>query len=346
VDYIITIGLEFWDTIEVMSPYLLFGFGIAGLLSVMISPATVEKHLGGSRAGSVIRAALFGVPLPLCSCSVIPVTASLRRNGAGRGAATAFLLSTPQTGVDSIMVTYALLGPVFALFRPIVAFITGLIGGLTVNRMQADPNGDESRATTSTESCCSKNTTAPQSIMWRVFHHGFVTLPKDVGRSMLLGVLIAGAITTFMPESLLTRHLGGGILSMLVMMLVGIPIYVCATASVPIAAVLIAKGVSPGAALVFLMTGPATNAASIAAVWQMMGRRTAIIYLATTALTALASGLLLDQFLSVSSTTLGCHDSEFLPAWVRTALAIILLGILIWPSFPRRKENGCCTDPT
>jgi uncharacterized membrane protein YraQ (UPF0718 family) len=341
VNFIIDIATEFWSTFEAMAPYLLFGFGMAGLLSVIISPTTVEKHLGGNRAGSVIRAALFGVPLPLCSCSVIPVTASLRRHGAGRGAATAFLLSTPQTGVDSIMVTYALLGPVLALFRPIAAFITGLIGGLTVNSLKIESDETEPPPP-APESCCSKSTTGPNGIILRALRHGFVTLPKDVGRSMLIGVLIAGAIATFLPESLLTTHLGGGLLSMLVMMLLGIPIYVCATASVPIAAVLIAKGVSPGAAMVFLMTGPATNAASIAAVWQMMGRRTAIVYLITTAVTALASGLLLDQFLTVSNITLGCHESESLPAWLRTGLAITLLFVLIWPTLPKRKQNSCC----
>jgi uncharacterized protein len=350
VDLVITIAHEFWATFEEMAPYLLFGFAVAGVLSVLISRATVERHLGGKQAGSVVRAALFGVPLPLCSCSVIPVTAALRRHGAGRGAATAFLLSTPQTGVDSIMVTYALLGPVLAIFRPVAAFITGLIGGLAANTLHSSEGNPGPAPPECHEACCAEDTPedtpAPHGRLWRAFQHGFITLPRDVGKPLLLGVLVAGAISTFVPESLLTAHLGGGLLSMLTMMLFGIPVYVCATASVPIAAALIAKGVSPGAAMVFLMTGPATNAASIAAVWKMMGQRTAIVYLATTAITALVSGLLLDHFLSFSNIATGCHDNQALPAWSRTALAIVLLAVLVAPTLIRKRRTCCAPDPT
>ena len=321
-----------------MAPYLLFGFCMAGVLSVLISPEIVERHLGGTQAGSVIRASLFGVPLPLCSCSVIPVTVSLRRHGAGRGATMAFLLSTPQTGVDSIMVTYALLGPVLAVFRPLAAFITGILGGLTANLLHNGSPEAEGKQTTCHEPCCCESP-RPQNRLRLAFTHGFVTLPRDVGKSMLVGVAIAAAISAFIPEDLLAEYLGGGLLSMLAMMLFGIPVYVCATASVPIAAALIAKGVSPGAALVFLMTGPATNAAGIAAVWKTMGSRTAIIYLATTAVSALAAGVLLDRFLIVSGTALDCTHGQALPPWVHTALALVLLVVLIAPSL-RRVRAG------
>jgi len=152
-----TILAEFWGTFEAMAPYLLFGFGVAGVLSVLISAETVQKHLGGNKIASVIKAALFGVPLPLCSCSVIPVTASLRKHGAGRGATMAFLLSTPQTGVDSIMVTYALLGPAVAIFRPLAAFITGLIGGATANMIPANGKELELAQTNGTNSCCTNS---------------------------------------------------------------------------------------------------------------------------------------------------------------------------------------------
>jgi uncharacterized membrane protein YraQ (UPF0718 family) len=326
-----------------MAPYLLFGFAMAGALSVLISPTTIERHLGGNQSGSVIRAALFGVPLPLCSCSVIPVAVSLRRHGAGRGATMAFLLSTPQTGVDSMMVTYALLGPVLAIYRPVAAFITGLIGGLITNSLpQSTPRTDAPESTCH-EPCCSEDSPSHGNRWLRAFHHGFVTLPKDVGKSMLLGVFIAAMISAFVPEALLAEHLGGGLLSMLAMMLFGIPVYVCATASVPIAAALIAKGVSPGAALVFLMTGPATNAAGIAAVWRSMGSRTAIVYLATTAATALASGLVLDRFLTVSAIAQGCHQSEGLPAWAHTTLAVGLIIVLLIP-IVHRSRPACCSS--
>ncbi len=337
VSLIATILSEFWSTLEAMAPYLLFGFAAAGVLSVLISPDTVERHLGGRRIGSVIRASLFGVPLPLCSCSVIPVTVSLRKHGAGRGAATAFLLSTPQTGVDSIMVTYALLGPVLAIVRPVAAFVSGFLGGLVTNAMDTEPGSTPPEVCC--DACCSAKKHQGGRIR-RALHHGFVVLPRDMGRSMLLGILIAGAIAAFVPEPVVSEHLGGGLLSMLVMMLFGIPVYVCATASVPIAAALIAKGVSPGAALVFLMTGPVTNAAAIATVWRVMGRRTAIVYLATAAISALMAGLFLDRFLRVAGASCGAHHAETMPPWLQTTLALTLLVILIAPLLHRR------TDPT
>jgi len=344
-----TILAEFWGTFEAMAPYLLFGFGVAGVLSVLISADTVQKHLGGNKIASVIKAALFGVPLPLCSCSVIPVTASLRKHGASRGATMAFMLSTPQTGVDSIMVTYALLGPAVAIFRPLAAFITGLIGGATANVIPANSKELEQAQTNCTDSCCTNPASKQTNIIWRILNHGFIVLPKDVGRSMLIGVLIACAITAFVPDELLVKYLGGGIFSLFAMMLFGIPVYVCATASVPIAAALILKGVSPGAALVFLMTGPATNAAGIAAVWKMMGGRTVIVYLATTAITAIVAGLIFDSFLHIPASLMEGTHSEAIPPFLRTILTIILIIVLIAPSIPlthRKKESCCCGDKT
>jgi uncharacterized membrane protein YraQ (UPF0718 family) len=340
----IKILTEFWSTFEAMAPYLLFGFLIAGVLSVIISPATVEKHLGGNRIASVIKAALFGVPLPLCSCSVIPVSASLRKHGAGRGATMAFLLSTPQTGIDSIMVTYGMLGPAMAIFRPISAFVTGIAGGIAANFIPSDMQNPPPAPTTA-DSCKTPPENQPQSSMLvRALRHGLVTLPKDVGKSMLIGVMIAAAITAFVPDNLLAKYLGGGILSLLAMMLFGIPVYVCATASVPIAAALIMKGVSPGAALVFLMTGPATNAAGIAAVWKMMGRGTVAVFLITTAVSALASGLIFDSFLEISNMDLIRTHAESMPPLLRTALSIALIVVLAAPAIPRKNkpQTSCC----
>lgn len=316
-----------------MAPYLLFGFAVAGLLSVLISPDTVEKHLGGNTFGSVLRAALFGVPLPLCSCSVIPVTLTLRRHGASRGASTAFLLSTPQTGVDSILVTYALLGPVMAIYRPLTALMTGVFGG-TLTNVLTRHEPDTPPAPEVACACCKNGVhTKPANPVIRALHHGFVTLPSDAGASMLVGLLIAGVIAALVPDTLFAGALGSGIIGMLAMMLFGIPVYVCATASVPIAAALILKGVSPGVALVFLMTGPATNAAGIAAVWKMMGHRTALIYLATVAGTALLAGLLLDLILKVTplSITPPCHTEHANPL-LPSLFAVILIVVLFAPT--------------
>jgi len=316
---------EFWGVLGEMSPYLLFGFLAAGLLSVFISPGLVERHLGGRGFGPIVKASAFGVPLPLCSCGVIPVAASLRRHGASRAATTSFLLSTPQTGVDSILVTFSLLGPVFAVFRPVAAFITGLVGGAVVGAAVPEEKRN-GRVPACHAECCEP--TSEKGRFVRGLQYGFVTLAGDIGVALLAGLVIAGVIGALVPEDFFAPVLGGGILAMLIMMAVGIPVYVCATASVPVAAALIAKGVAPGAALVFLMTGPATNAATIAVIGRTMGRRTAALYLATVAVAALASGLLLDAILPRVGTGVGAAMPWMMPAPVKTAAAVLLLAVL------------------
>jgi len=314
---------EMATSLVAMAPYLLFGFLVAGILAVAVSPEMVERHLGGRGIWPVVKAAAFGVPLPLCSCGVIPVSASLRRHGASRGATTAFLLSTPQTGVDSIMVTLSLLGPVFAIFRPVAALATGVFGGALVAYLEhergarMEPDGTED----------AHGMGGVGGRLARVLTYGFYTLPQDIGRALLLGLVVAGAIAAALPHDLATLY-GSGFLGMLVMMAVGIPIYVCATASVPIAAALIAKGVSPGAALAFLITGPATNAATIAVVWKTMGRRTAFIYLASVALAALGCGALLDLIYRTSGAAAAPHVHEMVPGWLSLAAAVLLLLVV------------------
>ncbi|MBI2438109.1 MAG: permease, partial [Lentisphaerae bacterium] len=181
-----------WATLCEMAPYLLFGFLVAGLLSVFISPEKVEQHLGGWGLWSVIKASFFGVPLPLCSCGVTPVAISLHRHGASHGATTAFLLSTPQTGVDSIVVTYSLLGGLFALVRPVAAFITGVVGGWLVDSLTSSEQGQEAEIPVPcTDACCAPESKQSNKL-WRVLHYGFVTLPRDIGKALVVGLIIAG----------------------------------------------------------------------------------------------------------------------------------------------------------
>ena len=331
---LVDIALEFWSVLGEMAPYLLFGFLVAGALSVLVSPEWVERHLGGRGLLPVAKASLFGVPLPLCSCGVIPVAASLRRHGASRGATTAFLLSTPQTGVDSILVTFSLLGPVFAVFRPLAALVTGVAGGTLVTALGSDGQGEQP-AEPCREACCSGDESRGK--LRRALAYGLVALPSDIGPSLLVGLLIAGLISALVPGDYFAGVLGAGIGAMLVMMLVGLPIYVCATASVPIAAALMAKGISPGAALVFLMTGPATNAAAVATVWKVLGRRASIIYLATVAASALACGLLLDRIIAASAASVEAPMPWMLPGFVKATCAVVLLGILAAAAFRRPK---------
>jgi len=358
-EILLDIVVASWSVLTEMAPYLLFGFFFAGVLSVVISPAWVERHLGGRGIWQVFKASLFGVPLPLCSCGVLPVAASLRRQGASRGATTAFLLSTPQTGVDSIAVTYGLLGPFIAVVRPLAAFVTGLVGGALVH-IVGEENGVEPGAPTTASSCavegCCDDEADHRHSFLDAMRYGFVTLPRDIGRALLVGVVLSGVISALIAPDTLRSYLGGGIVPMLVAMLIGIPLYVCATASTPIALGLIHAGLSPGAALVFLISGPATNSAALTTLWKVLGRRAAIIYLLTVAVASLATGLAVDGLIGAG----GLPESALVPAassiadqgahahhedgaamsWFEMASAFVLLAVLINALRPRRRPDG------
>ncbi len=325
--------IEFWMTLSEMSPYLLFGFFVAALLSVLISQNFIEQHLGGEGIWPLVKASVLGVPLPLCSCGVIPVSMSLHKHGASKGSTISFLLSTPQTGVDSIFVTYSLLGPVFAIFRPLVAFFTGIIGGGLINLF--DPEKERQAKEICGEACCTGKT---HKRLAHGFRFAFITLPGDIGKAMLLGLVIAAFMATIIPDNYFADKLGHPILAMIVMMFLGIPVYVCATASVPIAAVLIMKGLTPGAALVFLMTGPATNAASFTTIYKALGRKTAILYLISVALCALAAGLSLDFIAKWFNIEVIVKPAHMLPMWLKSTAAALLLALLGYAIFGNRKK--------
>jgi uncharacterized protein len=338
-----------WNVMGEMAPYLLFGFFAAGVLSVLVSPEWVERHLGGGGLLPVFKSVLFGVPLPLCSCGVIAVTASIRRHGASRGATTGFLIATPQTGVDSILATWGLLGPVMGIFRPLMALLTGVFGGLAVSlfvRETADDPGAPSPETCSAECCTDRET---YSAPIRIFRYGFITLPRDIAKSLLFGILIAGVLTAMIPQDFLAQYLGGGFLAMLAMVAIGIPLYVCSTASIPIALGFIHLGATPGAALAFLIAGPATNAATIATVWKIIGRRASILYLATVFIAAMATGLAFDALAGVIGDlglSHAAHIHQEGIAWWQHVLAVVLLVLIIVSMIPRpgRKPHDHETD--
>ena len=340
---------EFWVTTCRMAPWLLFGFLIAGALSIFFSAAYVRKHLGDKGLKSIIKAALIGVPLPLCSCGVIPVAAALRKQGAGRGATGAFLISTPQTGVDSFLVTYSMLGWVFAIFKPVFAFITGIIGGLLIEKFGEQ---DAVKTEAAKEHCCEWRDSGTEcssgdderlpekprktlgQALYQTFHYGFVVLLGDIALSLVIGLLAATVISMAVPDNYAADSIGKSWLAMPLMMLIGIPLYVCSTASVPIAAALIVKGFSPGAALVFLITGPATNAAAVSAMWQVMGKRSTMIYLAVLAVCSLLAGLLLDFLISgIGGAAMpGCHmntNPGIFEKLSAAALLVLLAAALI-----------------
>jgi uncharacterized membrane protein YraQ (UPF0718 family) len=342
-----------------MAPWLLFGFLAAGILHVAAQGRFIERQLGGRGLWPILKATLFGIPLPLCSCGVIPVASSLRRNGASRGAAAAFLLATPQTGVDSIAVTWSLLGPVLAFFRVAAAMVSGVMSGFAVNLLKdgADapaPSPAQQDALTS-NSCaesCHENEEKGGALR-RMVVFAFVTLPRDIGPSLLVGLLLAGLIEALVPPELFHGLFGQGVagrISMMASMLaLGIPLYVCATSSVPVAAALVASGISPGAALVFLMTGPASNMASITTSLRIFGRRATIVYLGTLIVTSLTAGFLLDGlFPSLTFATRATSSVESAAWWnhvAGAALLALLAAVLLPGAVARwRRRKGSCPE--
>ncbi|WP_372807738.1 permease [Pontiella sp.] len=320
---------EIWLVTVEMAPYLLFGFLMAGVLSVLISKEYVRRHLGGHGWGGAIKAALVGVPMPICSCGVIPLAASLRKHGASRGATASFLASTPQTGIDSLMITYALLGWVFAVFRAVVAFVSGIICGAAVAAVSPKEELDDQACT---DECCQPN---QQPAIVRMLRYGFLVLPRNISKALVLGIVISGILSGLIPDNFFADKLGDSPVAMLMMLVIGIPIYVCSSASVPIALAFIKAGLSPGAALVFLITGPATNAATLTTLWQIIGKKQLTVFLLVLALCALGAGLLMNQF----SPTLGvaeqvCHsakDALGTMDYVWTLLLVLVIGAAMLP---------------
>ena len=314
-------------TIE-MAPWLILGFLIAGVLHVFFPDGEINRLLGRSNVKSVIKAALLGIPLPLCSCGVIPTGISIYKNGASKGAAVSFLISTPQTGVDSIMVTYSMMGLPFAIVRPIVALLTGVFGGAIANK------GTE-RSKEIVNSGVKGAKTKIKKPFREIFKYAFVDFLADIAKWLVIGLLIAALIAVIVPDDFFASYIKSDFLGMLIILLASIPVYVCATSSVPVAAVLLMKGLSPGAALVFLMAGPATNAATISVVGNAMGRKTLISYLVSIIAGALAFGLVVDYLLPREWFTLGLaqghlhHEHSLLPNWLELLSGIVMTAAIL-----------------
>ena len=287
----------FIETFNQLSPYLMIGFLIAGFLSVVLTVEKISKYLGKQNFKSIFLASLFGVPIPLCSCGVIPVTAYLRKHGASKASATSFLISTPQTGIDSIMVTYGMLGPLMAIYRPIIAFISGIIGGLLINATEKNKSGEVSSSDCEKD-CCDEYDR--NSKILSALHYGFVRLPLDIINPLVIGLILSAFISVIIEPGFFidTINIGTGLTGMLVMLLISIPLYTCATASIPLAFVFHTSGFSMGAILVFLMAGPATKITTIAVTLNTLGKRSTFIYLITIVIAALLSGYLLDFILT------------------------------------------------
>lgn len=320
-----------------MSPYILLGFLIAGLLHVFVRPSAMSRHLSGAGWKPVVKAALFGIPLPLCSCGVLPTAVSLRRQGASKGATTSFLIATPQTGVDSIAATYSLLGLPLAIIRPVAALAGSFFGGMAVSRFDNKDNACDSCAAPVEENI-------PEGF-WRklieAVRYGFIDMVASVGKWLVIGLVVAALITVFVPDSIFLRLSSHPLLAMLAMVAVAVPMYICATGSIPIAMSLMLKGLSPGIAFVMLMAGPAANFASILILNRTMGRRATFIYVASVVVTAIAFGLAIDLLLPREWFILpggdaahgACHQSF----GIFDTLCSALLGTLLIYVFIRNK---------
>jgi uncharacterized membrane protein YraQ (UPF0718 family) len=438
-DLILGILLASWELFVEAAPYLIFGFVVAGILNVLVPDQKIVDYLGTSagKVRSVVNAALAGLPLPLCSCGVVPAAISMRKRGANRGATLSFLISTPETGVDSIAITYALLDPLMTIFRPIATVATAILAGLADNYLigeKPEKSGSKKQektgkkaeilsvstlvgASVSGSKCCSsvcscsshelpekeeypalntlsktrdpelkpepagetktinlsparhasenntsscgcghcgeeKSSLLPEHGVKKPakekflegLRYTFIELPGEISKWMLIGILFAGIISYAVPETLIQEYLGGGLRSMLVMLLAGIPLYICATASTPLAASLVAKGMSPGTAFVFLLAGPATNAATITMVARFLGKRSAALYVGVISLCALGAGILLDWLylkLGISATaTLGSAE-ELLPESIKTGFALLLLPLMFYGMLHGDQECGC-----
>lgn len=308
-----------------MSPYLLLGFLIAGILHVFVPRRFYARYLSQDNKFAVLWAALLGVPLPLCSCGVIPTAVGLKKEGASKGAVASFLIATPQTGIDSILATFSLMGLGFAVVRPVAALVTGVCGGLLVNRFVKEGEGDGFA-----DASCRVDS---GNRLWRVLKYAYYDMIQDIGGRLVLGLLIAALIQVAVPDSFFLRFGSQPLLQMLVILLIAIPMYICSTGSIPVAAALIMKGLSPGAALVMLMAGPAVNMASILVIRKALGSRFTWIYLLTIVVFSIGFGFLVNAIglqIPMDSMHHAAHHGAGGPGLFKLLCAAVLSVLIIY----------------
>jgi len=353
-----------WAMLLDAAPFVLLGFFVAGLFKAFMSDEFIGTHLGGNGIRSILKASAIGVPIPLCSCGVLPAAAGLRKQGAGKGPVASFLISTPETGVDSIAISWALLDPVMTVIRPVAGFMTAVGAGIAVafsekyggRKIAGEVVEPQAVASSSSSCCCGHKKPEKQGIVERMkggLSFAFGDLLKDVGVWLFFGVLLAGAISVMVPPETMERFFSNEYLSMLLMLAVSVPLYVCATASTPIAAAFALKGISPGAALIFLLAGPATNAASLAVISRMIGKRATIVYLAAIIVMSFAIGIAVNVLYGWLGLDLHYWASRDLheEAGVISVISVIVLIALVLKSLlplkGRAEEltgHGACQE--
>ncbi|MCH5215415.1 MAG: permease [Muribaculaceae bacterium] len=314
-----------------MSPYILLGFFIAGVMHAFVPQQTFAHHLSGTGWKAVVKSTLIGIPLPLCSCGVLPTAIAMHRNGASRASTTSFLIATPQTGVDSIAATWSLLGPAFAVIRPVAALVTAILGGVAVGKTEREARQDPMLS-------CGNNA-MKQSFLKRVlsaFKYGYVDLVGSIGGWLVAGLIIAALITVYVPADFFSILGSKPIFAMIAVLIIAVPMYVCATGSIPIAMSLILKGLSPGTALVLLMAGPAANFASFTLISREIGRRAALIYLVSIVIGSIIFGLTVDYMLpsdwfniKFTHGEMSCHTHQHFNM-LSTICSVVMVLLLIY----------------
>lgn len=363
-----------YDLSNAMAPYILFGLLFAGLLHELIPTTFVERHLGSDNVGSVVKATLFGVPLPVCSCGVIPLATAIKKNGASNGATLSFLISTPITGVDSILATFGMFGWAFTLYRIVTSMVIAIAAGV-VNNFTAAGTAEEpiykpafslgspsgfsaaqpvsfAASSSAKENCgeacgCEDQTAAKKRFsLTAALRYGFVTLLGDIAKPLFWGLIVGAAITAAVPENLSDVISGSLWLGYLIVIAIAVPMYVCATASLPIAAALILSGVSAGAAFVFLSAGPATNTVTIGVVKKMLGTRSLAIYLGTIIIGSVLFGLGMDLFferIDIDMKSLVHLEED--AGLIAVGSSVLLWGLTLYfvlnPYFAKKGERGC-----
>lgn len=344
-DFLSRFIAELWHILVESGVWLLVGLLLAGVVHAFVPRAWFMRHLGGRGLGAVGKASLLGIPMPLCSCAVIPVAAGLRRQGAGKGASAAFAISTPQTGEESIPLTWALFGPVFALARPVIAVVTAFIAGAAINTIDPDEPvaGDEASVSIEDE--------RPASLRERMaeaWYHGFVTMLRDLAPWLTVGLLMAALISAALPSGWIAENVGTGLWPKVAMLFVGVPLYICATSSTPLAWSLVAAGLSPGAAIVLLLAGPATNVATMSWVIKDLGVKSLVIYIVAISAVALGAGVLFDAFFAdmVTIATRGEEHVHGGGGWglIQAMGAGAISAGLLWAMFTRYWPSGSGGD--
>ncbi len=378
-EFLTQFAIALFDLSNAMAPYILFGLLFAGILHETVPESMVTKHLGKESVSSVVKSTIFGIPLPVCSCGVIPLATSIKKSGASKGATLSFLISTPITGVDSILATYGIFGWIFTIYRVFTSMIIAMVAGVLTNIFDkeevevekpkpafsttaaAKPNFSSTASfgvvpqalkEEETSSCCASGDCDSDIksgfSMMKALKYAFVTLLGDIAKPLFWGLLLGALITVAIPENLSALLIEYSWLSYLIVIIIAVPMYVCATASLPIAAGLMLSGVSAGAAFVFLSAGPATNTVTIGVVKKMLGTRSLYIYLGSIIIGSIVFGLGLDYVFSLSDInpqSLVHMDEE--ASFIAITSSIVLwgfVGYFILKPYFVKETKSCCSE--